>query len=506
MNRSPKKSKLNVHRGGGLAIYVSALLFSAVLYPSPVTPMPNRISGLPPSPELQGDAFVRAWLAFRQDLDSMSHASVHPALLKEWFAAAPPYLVRDAARLATNPTVFLAAVARLAEIKGKTNRRLIAQLQASHQSESIASRLTAYRIMAGDTEERERIVRSLTSAWFFERIQAATVLTQAGDKRGLAFLRRLVQKNQKGADIAIRVLGRYGGKTEATLLSRARKKHPLDPTLSAAEGEFAMRKLFPNHHLMFLARDPRQENFEKGGLYEVWLTVFEEATRHGAHTSEDLLYLFTEMQKTPPADTDKEGYRRQLVALVNFWRQVDRQITNTSSHPPWPTDFAEAMENLSKKHPSKAFSPSAFSARVSAQILVCSLTGRRLGYVRLAAPTPGVRVLTPGGSRAMDANLATAWHVVQGGALTLERENSDRALSLWLMNSCPQGRGSKTTAIRVRGSGAGKDWVHTASLTKNTNYFQEVSLPAQPAKRLHIEIIETTGKEPACIAEIRVGF
>jgi hypothetical protein len=506
MNRPGKNTELLAHRGSVLAVTVSALLFSAVLYPSHAASMPNQISGLPASPELQGDAFVQAWRAFRQDLDSMSHGSVHPALLREWFAAAPSYLVRDAARLATNPTVFLAAVARLAEIKGKANRRLIAQLQADHHSASIASWLTAFRIVAGDTVERRRVVRSLESAWFFERIQAAIVLTRAGDKRGLAFLRRLVQQNKKGEDIAIRALGRYGGKAEATLLARARKKDPYNPTLSAAEGELAMRRLFPNHHLMFLARQPRQESFEKGGLYEVWLTAIEEATRHGAHTSDTLLYLLTEMQKMPPADTDGEGYRRQLVALVNFWKQVDRQITNTGSRPPWPTDFAEAMETLSAKHPSKSFSPSAFAARVSAQILVCSLTGRGLGYERLAASTPGVRVLTPGGSRAVDANLATAWHVTQGGALTLEWENNNSALSLWLMNSCPQGRGTKITAIRLHGSGAGENWAHTTSLNKKTDYFQHIPLPARPAKRLRIEIAETTGNEPSCIAEIRVGF
>jgi hypothetical protein len=506
MNRVEKTTQLCTHLSNPLFIYLSLFLSAAVLPAHPAHAIPNQIRGLPSSPEAQGDAFVQAWLAFRRDLDSMAHSGVHPALLRAWFKAAPPYLVRDAARLATNPTVFLAAVARLAEVKGKTNRQVIAELQASHRNKRIASWLKAYGIIAGDTEERKRAIRSLESAWFFERIQAAIVLTRAGDEKGRAFLRRLVQKNAEGADIAIRALGRYGGKAEETFLARARRQHPQNPTLPAAEGELAMRRLFPHHHLALLARDPRLENFEKGGLYEVWLTAIEEAVGHGARTSKELLSHLTEMQKIPPPNKDQEAYRRQLVVLVNFWRQVDLQIKATSSRPPWPDDFQQAAQILSKSSASKRFSPSTFAARVSAQVLVCSLTGRKLGYERLATQAPGVRILTPGGSRAMDGNLATAWHVAQGGTLTLEQANKKTAKSLWIMNSCPLGGGAKITAIQVRGSGGGENWVDGSSLTQQTDYFQEVPLPPEPAKRLHIEIIETVGKEPTCIAEIRVTF
>ncbi len=500
-----KKERLS-HPGAPLSICLSVILFAAVLYPNRSPAMPTQIQGLPFDPAEQGNAFVQAWLAFRRDLDSMAHTEIHPALLKAWFEAAPAFLVRDAARLATNPAVFLAAVARLAELKGDANRRLIAELQAAHKSPNITSRLTAYRILAGDIKARKRAVRLLESTWFLERMQAAIVLTQAGDEKGRAFLRRLVLKNEKGADMAIRALGRYGGKGDQVLLARALRQAPDNPTLPVALGELAMRRLFPYHHLMLLARDPAEKSFEKGGLYEVWLTTIEEAVRHGVRSSENLLYLIEEMKKMPPVDADREAYRRQLVALANFWRQVDRQITKTGSQPPWPADFSQAMETQSNHRISRKFSPRAYIARVSAQILVCALTGRELGYEKLAHQTTGVRVLTPGASRTMDGNLATAWHTLKGGTLTLELEGKKAGISLWVMNSCPLGGGSKITTIQVRGSGGGEEWIHTADLTPKTSYFQKVSLPPKPARRLEIRIADTTGKEPTCIAEIRIGL
>jgi hypothetical protein len=68
---------------------------------------------LPPDRGALGDAFVRAWLAFRADLDTMAHGNVHPALLGAWLDAAPRFALEDAARLASEPSVVREARVRL---------------------------------------------------------------------------------------------------------------------------------------------------------------------------------------------------------------------------------------------------------------------------------------------------------------------------------------------------------------------------------------------------------
>ncbi len=94
-----------------LRIVFFSVFFTAV--PLLVRAAPPDLVGIPDTETLRGDAFIEAWLVLRQDLDSLAHMDIHPALLDRWTDEMPKFLARDMANLATEPGISLALAARL---------------------------------------------------------------------------------------------------------------------------------------------------------------------------------------------------------------------------------------------------------------------------------------------------------------------------------------------------------------------------------------------------------
>ncbi len=469
---------------------------------------PKYFDDLPQKRAEQGNAFIEAWLAFRRDLDSMAHSGGHPVLLDKWFEAMPPFLARDAARLATEPKVILAAATRLSALGGETNRRIIAKAEKLYRGRDLGGYLGALAILSGDRAAKRRALESLKSDWLQTRLSAAVVLTQAKEEKGRAFLRRLLQKGKDTADIAARALGRYGKRSEDTLLSRAYRRDPENPVLSSARGELAIRYMFPYHYQMLLGRNPGATLLgSRGELYDTWLTAIGNAIHEqGARTSTDVAHALEKLRHHPDGKSDKEVKRRRIKALIDFWARVDEQIAMTPARPSWPADFTSAMQTIRRNSNLKDDNPGAFTSRIAAEIAVCSIVGKKIDYDHVAIPNADLKILTPGGKRAVDGNLATAWHAAKGDALTFETDGGGQVEALWIMSACRPGSGAEITSLEITGYDAQETWTQVVQFSKKIRYYQKVPINGRFAHRLTIQIRKTKGSGPACISEVRLKF
>ncbi|MDD5307188.1 MAG: hypothetical protein PHU25_07695 [Deltaproteobacteria bacterium] len=353
-----------------------------------------------------GDAFVRSWLAFRTDLDTMAHGNVHPALLGAWLDAAPRFLLDDVARLAAEPSVADAARARL-----------------------------------GPRGERHPPARD---------------------------------------EIAL--------------------------TDEALRGEAAMRRAFPLHHLMLGRRDPAGERWRTaGGMYETWFTLVGRAVASGARTRKALFASIDAYKRRLPEGDAGDIRRREIAALVEFWDNVDASIKATPAGPIWPAGFASALASLDSRQADPASAPAVFATRVAAEIALLAWLAPALGHERFAGPAAGLAVITPGGARAADGDLSTAWHGTAGRSLVFDLPNGAQAKALFLMGACPDKSGSRVLSVRVSGTSPAGAFSASRDLAANTLYFERVDLGVAASGRLTVEISKTSGPDPACVPEIRLG-
>jgi hypothetical protein len=114
--------------------------------------------------------------------------------------------------------------------------------------------------------------------------------------------------------------------------------------------------------------------------------------------------------------------------------------------------------------------------------------------------------VNPGGEKAVDGNIATAWHAMKGGVLTLDHPGTVPVRSISLMNSCPNSSGSKVEAIEILGSDNQAPWREEFNHLEDTAYFQTLRLPVmRRTSRLNVRILSAAGRRPTCIAELRVN-
>ena len=122
-----------------------------------------------------------------------------------------------------------------------------------------------------------------------------------------------------------------------------------------------------------------------------------------------------------------------------------------------------------------------------------------------AGPAAGLAVITPGGARAADGDLSTAWHGTAGRSLVFDLPNGAQAKALFLMGACPDKSGSRVLSVRVSGTSPAGAFSASRDLAANTLYFERVDLGVAASGRLTVEISKTSGPDPACVPEIRLG-
>ncbi|MFO8074337.1 MAG: hypothetical protein R6V85_20940 [Polyangia bacterium] len=451
-----------------------------------------------------GDAFVEAWSAFRVDARVMAHSGGHPLLLDEWLASAPRFLLRDAIRSTGQTSVVLAAAEALA--RREVERRdleLLAELERSRRSSPLRFLLLGARIRAGDERAAAEARADLESRIGLVRGRAAAALAAAGRREGMAALRRMIAKGAGRDQLVARALGMLGGSADERRLARAPGAGE-DPALAAARGEIAMRRVFPFHHLELCRRDPSGRRLvTSGGLYDSWLAVIGEAVRAGVDDSDGLISFVRELRRRASREAEGEAMQRRLDALVDLWRAVDLRIASTADEPRWPAGFSEALE-LVRSRGERHLSAQQLADRISAELALCAWTARPLEHRRFAEPQSGLRSLTPGGSRALDADPATSWSSREGGRIAFELDERTSGAELWLANSCSGEKGAVVRAVRIELRGAGRSRVLERELTSPTRYFQRVALDGGPLRRVEIELEELEQGDLACLSELRI--
>jgi hypothetical protein len=462
---------------------------------------PPQLAGLPADRAALGSAFTEAWLSLRRDLDTLSRAGVHPALFEAWFAAMPRPVLRDAARIASDQQVVLAAAARLSDGARDEDRRLLGELERRYGDPPTGASLRALGVVAGDREALRTAEVSLESHEPFVALDGAVVLAAAHDSRGLSDLRRAVERRDGVSSWAARALGRYGEQADAALLEAA-GSHGVDPNAVAVGlGEIAVRRAFPLHAAMLARRDPSGRRFDAvGGLYDTWLTVIGEAVAGGARDLTGLL-AHVDRRRAQAVGEDGEVLRRELQSLIDFWTEVEACIRATAPAISWPMKFDEARRWLEARGGKEA-NPEQFARRVAAAIAILSNASGRLEYDHLSTPSPRVALLDADSGRSIDENFATSWRGAAGAGLEMEIDPGAHVDRIWIASGCDGSPGASLRAVRVSGRAKDGPWSISHRFTRASGYFEEIPLGAKRTGRISIEVVEVEGKV-ACVSELR---
>lgn len=465
----------------------------------------QRLLDLPKEERELGNDFVDAWQVLREKIDSLATTGGHPALLEKWLVSMPEFLVRDVATLATAPAVVHAAARRLMQIGGQRNLDLLRDLEAVHRSSPLGQSLLAIRMQSGDRELLDKWVKSMNSRWYRERVQAAILLAEAGFERGKTHLKEMVRKGAVGFELAIRTLGRICRQREDVFFEEQQRKHPNNRAVKAARGELAMRFHFPYHYQMLRRRNSVMFAESRASeMYDAWFVLVGESAEQGARTSVELLRTVEERQRALPSGEQGELEFRWLQSLVDFWRTVDKQVSLPSG-PRWPRDLpsAKIAAGLGGLKPgAEEENPGGtLDDRISATIALLYSLGRAVGYGHLISHTSRVDILTPGGNRAGDGNLSTAWHGMTGAGLTLRGEGKGSPRRLWVMANCSGQRHRGIEAVEVES--ADGTWSNRPPWDAESRYFQKIELPPNSSNGLRIRILRTRGDLPGCLSEIR---
>jgi len=462
---------------------------------------PPRLAGLPTDRVSLGDAFVEAWLSLRRDLDTLAQAGVHPALFEAWFAAMPRPVLRDAARIASDQQVVLAAAARLRDGAHDEDRRLLAELERRYGDTPTAAAIRALRVVAGDAKALRAAEGLLASHEPFVALDGAVVLAAAHDSRGLAHLRRAVGRGDAVSSWAARALGRYGAEADAALLTAARSRGVDTSAVAVGLGEITVRRVFPLHAEMLARRDPSGRRFDAvGGLYDTWFTVIGDAVAGGARNLSGLL-AHVDRARAQAGGEDGEVLQRELQALVDFWSEVEASIHATAPTISWPAKFEEATRWLAARD-GKGAAPEQLTRRVAAAIAILSNASGPLEYDHLSTPSSSIALLNADSGRAVDENFATSWRTASGTGLEIEIDPRDPIERLWVASGCGGAPKASIRAVRVSGRSPDGAWSISHRFTRASSYFEELPLGAKRAGRILVEIVEVVGKV-ACVSELR---
>jgi len=458
------------------------------------------LRGAPADPAQAGNAFVEAWLAFRTDLDVLSHGDLHPALLGGWFSEAPSFLLADATRLANDPGVILAAAGAIADRPDDEAARVLTSLRVARAASALARDLAAALIRAGDADALGEALRDLGDDSEHTRMTAAEILAAAGRSEGLEHLRRALSSTPRTSRLAARALGRYGSDMDEDAIVRASKTAPGELPFLSAVGAIRMRRVYPLHHVALMRRDTSDRLADDNSLYDVWFDAVGRAVAAGITDPAAAPAFFEALKQAAPKGEQGEPARRQLSALSDFWVGMGEILHATGPSPRWPGTFAEAMAAIAK---GAGADPPRLEARISAAISVCAWAGSRLGHDRVFGHLVRFTPMTPGAGRAADGNLATAWYGVQGQSMVLDLDGSRAVRGVRLAQSCPLDH-DPVTRVVVEGSGGGADWKVSGALDADARYFQEVRLGRRVARRLKIALERIDGERPGCVGELRI--
>ncbi len=460
------------------------------------------LNGLPSDREAQGDAFVTAWLALRQDLDSLFSLNVPPAQYRAWLAEMPDFLLRDSVRMATDHQLIVDIAALLAQRGGARNQALLRRL--ADRAGPIRQVLRMHRVRARDPEALSETMRALNHGNTSRRMEGAVILAGGGRREGFNYLRTAIKTDRWNRSLAARALGRYGGDAEGRFINKALGRTPSDMALRVARGELLMRKQFPYHHRELVARYPIGQGFSEEGIYETWLIVIERALSAGNGGSDRVFKTINELRRSPPPGRDPELVKRQMAALHDFWSAVDARIAADLRFP-LPVTFSEAMHAVTRPRDRKEDMERFIGARVSAAIAIMAALGDRLRYPDLADPTPGFNAISPLGERALDGNPATSWPVKKGSKIVLEHPKPAVIDTLFVMLSCAEPKGRTSLRLNVEGTNRKrKQWKLRRTLDGGTRYFQSIDLNQESTNRLTITVTDIKGRL-ACVAEIRAS-
>lgn len=484
-----------------VAAFAALSILSCGLGASASPPIPR---GAPAGKVAIGDAFVKAWLAFREDLGTISHGNLNPDLLDTWLDKAPQFLLRDASRLATAPTVVSGALQRLRLSREDQDLPLFEEILAEYRETPVGHEIWGALIAAGHRGSIRAARAMVNDPSGGGRIEAARALAVSGERRGLQELRAMLSEEPHLSNLAALTLGEVGGREERRALRSALDRDGSFDAARIALGEMELRARFGAHHKMLVRRDPLGQRFEGSqSLYGVWFTAIGAALEAGAKNSSEVVASVEEQRKAAPGDDSGEVVRRQLKSLLDFWERTETAIRSTPGSPNWPADYDDAIARITQLDPRNPV-PSDLANRVSAAISICAWAAARLDHEALFARGIPYSAVTPGGDRMADFNFATSWRGVQGEAVVVDLEEPAEVRSIDIAQSCDESARGWIGSVSVRGDGEDGTWEIERDISPEGLYFRSINVGGRAAARLRITLRSVRGDLPACVGELRI--
>jgi len=484
-----------------VAAFAALATLSCVLGASASPPIPR---GAPVDKVAIGDAFVKAWLAFRKDLETISHGNLNPDLLDAWFDQAPQFLLRDASRLATAPTVVSGSLRRLRLSREDQDLPLFEEILAEYRGTPVGHEIWGALISAGHRASIRSAHAMLNDPSGGKRIAAARALAAAAERHGLQELSAMLSEEPHLSNLAALTLGEVGGREERRALRSALDRDGDFDAARIALGEMDLRERFGTHHKMLVRRDPLGQRFESSqSLYGVWFTAIGAALEAGAKGSSGVFSSIEEQRKAAPGDDSGEVIRRQLKSLLDFWERTDAAIRSTAGSPSWPANYDDAIARITQLDPRDPL-PSDLANRVSAAISIIAWAGARLDHEALFERGIPYSAITPRGDRMADFNFATSWRGIQGEAVIVDLEEPVEVRSIDIAQSCDESARGWIGSVSIRGDGEEGTWEIERDISPEGLYFRSINVGGRAAARLRITLRSVRGDLPACVGELRI--
>lgn len=465
----------------------------------------QTLSDLPPLKRDRGNAFVNAWLVLRGELDALSATKAHPALLDAWVDRLPEPVLVDMLRLATEPRTILAMADKLSRSRKAADQEELVLLQTSTTWQGLADRLVEIRVRGGDRDLASALRIELESEAPVVRLRAAERLGCAGDRAGLLHLRKaLASKREAAITIAARALARCGLEEDKQRLRHLAATRSQDPIALAALGEFLTRFAFPWHYNEMTKRDAAfVHERTPGGTLDTWYAclgrVIEQGTSTGSQVPRALLAL---IRSGPIFEESPEVFLRRVTSLSDTWSTIEASLSATASTPQWPSRLASALGDLVPVSP-QSETPGDRAKRVAAAVALLHTLSGNLGYEKISRGLEVV-ALSPGLERALDRNFATAARLLPGHKVVFDLGRPTAIRELHLSTACAIVEGSQATSIRISPKSDQAGRPKQFQLEPNNRYFQKINLEFKPTDKLEIELLEVSGKGPACFSELRL--
>jgi hypothetical protein len=276
-----------------------------------------------------------------------------------------------------------------------------------------------------------------------------------------------------------------------------------DPVALAALGEILTRFAYPWHYNEITKRDAAfVHERTPGGTLDTWYASLGRVIEQGTTTSSQVPGALLALVRSGPIfEESPEIFLRRMTSLSDTWSIIEARLSATLPTPQWPIRFSSALADLVPVSP-QSETPGDRAKRITAAVALLHTLSDKLGYEKISRGHQ-IYALSPGLERALDRNFATATRLLPGDTVVFDLGRPTAIRELHLSTACSTMEGSRATSIRISPKNDQAGQPKQFHLEPNNQYFHKLSLNFKPTDKIEIELLQASGKGPACFCELR---